>query len=71
MLPSRPLQHGLYLHDVDSDRVSNTVVREFAPVTKPVDRRRAHSQDLRDLPHGEKLAHRLSDVVVRREAVQQ
>jgi hypothetical protein len=71
MRATRPLQHGLYLRDVDSDRVSHAIVRELTPLAKPVDGGWTHSQDLRDLAHGQKFAHRLRDFVVRREAVQQ
>ena len=67
MTPStRSLQHGLYLGDGDSDCVSNAIVRKFTPRAKPVDGGWTHSQDLRDLPHGEKLAHGLRHFVVRR-----
>jgi hypothetical protein len=71
MRATRALQHRLYLHEVNADRVSNTVVREFATAAEPVDRRSAHSEEFRDLAHVEKPAHRLRDRVVRREAVQQ
>ena len=71
MRATRPPQHGLYLRDVDSDRVSNAIVREFTPLAKPVDGCWTHSQDFHDLAHVEKLAHRLRDRVVRRWAVQQ
>jgi hypothetical protein len=71
MLPTRPLQHGLYVHGGDSDRISNTVVRELATAAEPVDRRRAHSEEFRDLSHGEEVANRAKGFVIRREAVQQ
>jgi hypothetical protein len=71
MRATRPLQHGLYLGDVDSDCVPNAIVRELTPLAKPVDGGWTHSQDLRDLSHGEKLAHGLRHFVVRRSAIQQ
>ena len=70
-LATRPLQHGLHLHRVDTDRMVNPVMGEFATLAKPVNRCRTHSEDLCDLPHGEKLAHRPEGFVVRRWAVQQ
>jgi hypothetical protein len=63
MRATRPLQHRLYLRDVDSDRVSHAIVRELTPLAKPVDGGWTHSQDFRDLPHGEKLAHGLRHLV--------
>ena len=71
MLATRPLQQCLHLHEVDSDRVSKSVVRELTPLAKPVDGGWTHSQDLRDLSHGEKLAHGLRHFVVCRWVVQQ
>jgi len=68
---TRALQHRLYLHEVDSDRVSDAIVREFTTAAEPVDGRSAHSEEFRDLAHGQKPAHRLRDRVVRREAVPQ
>jgi len=68
---ARPLQHGPHLRDVDSDCVSNAMVRKSTSVARPVDGRWTPSQDFRDLAHGQELAHQPRNLVVRREAVQQ
>ena len=71
MRSTRPPQHGFDLHEFDTDRVSDAMVRKVPPIAKPVDGRCTYAEEFRDLSHGEDLANRPKGFVVRREAVQQ